>query len=56
MTSGLGHLVFVIYFSNLDVNVDGMISEFADDTEVSGIGDSEESYPRLHQVIDQMES
>eukprot|EP00061_Rhincodon_typus_P003182 g19470.t1 len=38
----LGPLLFVIYINDLDENVQGMISKFADDTKIGGIVDSEE--------------
>ena len=42
--SVLGPLLFVIYINDLDENIGGMVSKFADDTKIGGIVDSEESY------------
>ena len=41
--SVLGHL-FVIYINDLDENLVGMVSKFADDAKIGGIVDSEEGY------------
>eukprot|EP00061_Rhincodon_typus_P004655 g23099.t1 len=38
----LGPLLLVIYINDLDENVQGMISKFADDTTIGGIVESEE--------------
>eukprot|EP00061_Rhincodon_typus_P003595 g20472.t1 len=38
----MGPLLFVIYISDLDENVQGMISKFVDDTKIGSIVDSEE--------------
>eukprot|EP00061_Rhincodon_typus_P014449 g41472.t1 len=60
MTSGvpqellLGPLLFVIFINNLDVNVQGMISMFVDDTKIGSIMDSEEGYQKLQQNLDQL--
>ena len=42
--SVLGPLLFVIYINDLDENLGGTVSKFADDTKIGGIMDSEESY------------
>ena len=49
----LGPLFFVIYVNDLDENIEGMVSKFADDTKISGVVDSEEGYLRLKQDLDQ---
>eukprot|EP00061_Rhincodon_typus_P010455 g34762.t1 len=40
--SMLGPLLVVIYISDLDENIESMVSKFADDTKIGGIVDSEE--------------
>ena len=52
--SVLGPLLFVIYINDLDENIGGMVSKFADDTKICGIVDSEESYLRLQRDLDQL--
>lgn len=42
-------MLFVIYISNLDMNVGGVISMFADNKKMCGILDSEEECLRLQQ-------
>ena len=39
--SVLGPLLFVIYINDLDENIKGMVSKFADDTKIGGILESE---------------
>lgn len=46
----LGPLLFVIFINNLDLNVGGLVSMFADDTKISGATDCEEG----NQSIDQL--
>ena len=61
MTSGvlqgsvLGPLLFVIYINDLDENVDGWISKFADDTKIGGVVDSVEGWQRIQRDIDQLQ-
>eukprot|EP00061_Rhincodon_typus_P019014 g48444.t1 len=50
----LGPLFFVIYENNLDVNITGTFSKFADDTTIGGVVDSQEGYLRVEQDLDQM--
>ena len=52
--SVLGPLLFVIYTNDLDENIGGMVSKFADDTKIDGIVDSEESYLQLQRDLDQL--
>ena len=47
-------LLFVIYINDLDENVQGMNSKFADDTKIGGIVDCEEGYQKLQQDLDQL--
>ena len=49
----LGPLLFVIYINDLDVNVQGMVRKFVDDTKLGGIVDSEEGYQKLQGDLDQ---
>eukprot|EP00061_Rhincodon_typus_P004217 g22023.t1 len=50
-----GPLLSVIYINDLDENVQGMISKFADDIKIDGIVDSEEGYRKLQQDLDLLE-
>ena len=50
----LGSLLFVIYINDLDENLVGMVSKFADDTKIGGIVDSEEGYLGLQWDLDQL--
>ena len=52
--SVLGPLLFVIYMNDLDENIGGMVSKFADDTKIGGIVDSEESYLQLQWDLNQL--
>ena len=47
-------LLFVIYIDDLDENLGGMVSKFADDIKIGGIVDSEEGYLGLQQDLDQL--
>lgn len=48
-TTGIcaGGLLFVVYINDLDLNVAGMISKFAEDTIIGGIVANEESCLKL---------
>ena len=52
--SVLGPLLFVIYINDLDDNVQGMVSKFADDTKIGGIVNSEDGVSRLQEDIDEL--
>ena len=52
----LGPLLFVIYINDLEENVTGLMSKFADGTKVGGFADSNEDYQRIQQDIDQLET
>ena len=54
--SVLGPLLIVIYINDLNENVTGLISKFADDTNVSGFVDSDEDHQRIQQDIDRLEA
>eukprot|EP00061_Rhincodon_typus_P000557 g12046.t1 len=49
-----GPLLLVVYINDLDVNVGGMVSKFADDTKIRGVVDTEDSYLRVQQDLDHM--
>ena len=49
--SVLGPLLFVIYLNDLDENIGGMVSKFADDTKIGGIVDSEESFSNCNRIL-----
>eukprot|EP00061_Rhincodon_typus_P006699 g27627.t1 len=50
----MGPVLFVIYINDLDVNIGGMVSKFADDTKIGGVVNSEEGYLRVQRDLDQM--
>ena len=52
--SVLGPLLFVIYVNDLDENLWGMVSKFADDTKIGGIVDNEEGYQGLQRDLNQL--
>ena len=58
MTSGVpqGSVLFVIYRHDLEENVTGLMSKFADDTKVGGFADSDEDHQRIHQDIRRLET
>lgn len=43
----LGPLAFVIYINDLDDNVQGIVSKFADYTKINSIVDSDEGYHKV---------
>ena len=43
----LGPLLFVMYINNLEENIAGLISKFADDTKIGGVADSDEDCQRI---------
>ena len=50
--SVLGPLLFGIYINDLEKDVAGLISKFADDTKIAGVADSDEHCQRIQQDID----
>ena len=54
--SVLGPLLFVIYINDLEENVAGLISKFADDTKIAGVVVSDEHCQRIQQDIDRLEN
>ncbi|XP_059510326.1 adenylate kinase 2, mitochondrial isoform X1 [Stegostoma tigrinum] len=53
--SVLGPLLFVVFINDLDEEVEGRVSMFADDTKVGGAIDSIEGYCTLQRDIDSMQ-
>ena len=61
--SVLGPLLYIyiyicihIYINDLEENVAGLISKFADDTKIGGVADSDEDCQRIQQDIDRLEN
>ena len=54
--SVLGPLLFVIYINDLEEDVAGLNSKFADDTKIAGVADSDEHCQRIQQDIDRLEN
>eukprot|EP00061_Rhincodon_typus_P016263 g44383.t1 len=52
----LGPLLFVICINDLEENIADLISEFADDTKIGEVVDSEEDFQRIQQDRDQLEA
>lgn len=50
--SVLGPLLFIIYVNDLDINLTSNLAKFADDTKMSGKGNSEESCASLQRDLD----
>eukprot|EP00061_Rhincodon_typus_P014849 g42183.t1 len=51
---GAGSTAFHHYINDVDVNIGGMVSKFADDTKIRGVVDSKEIYLRVQQDLDQI--
>ena len=49
--SVLGPLLFVIYINDLEEDVAGVISKFADDTKIAGVADSDEHCQSAQETI-----
>ena len=54
--SVLGPLLFIVDINDLEENVAGLISKFADDTKIGGVVDSEEDCQRIQQDINRLET
>eukprot|EP00061_Rhincodon_typus_P005143 g24308.t1 len=54
--SVLGPLLFVIDINDLEENIAGLISKFADDTKIGGVVKSEEDCQGIQQDINQLEA
>ena len=52
----LGPLLFVVYINDLEGNVGGLISKFADDMKIGGVADSAGDCQRIQQDIDRLET
>ena len=55
-TMVLGPLLFVIYISDLEESVTGLLSKFAVNTKVGGFADNDEDHQRIQQDVDQLET
>ena len=54
--SVLGPLLFVIYINNLEEDVTGVISKYADDTKMAGLADSNGHCRAIQQDRDRLEN
>jgi len=54
--SVLGPLLFVIFINDLEEDVEGRVSKFADDTKVGGVVDSAEGCCTLQRELDKLQS
>eukprot|EP00061_Rhincodon_typus_P003342 g19860.t1 len=52
----MGPLTFMIYVTDLEDNIAGLISKFVDDIKIGGVADSEQDRQRVQQDIDQLEA
>ena len=54
--SVLAPLLFIVYINDLEENVGGLISKFADDTKIGGVSDSARDCQKIQQDIDRLET